>query len=449
MKPISNHPNRPNTANERITININNEQTQPSNTQAAVQPVPVFNSRENTIVSGWLNTAHPHTVEPSREEIRQQNWNLFSSKIINNQGFFKTTDHDWSDWTTQKHDDFLEWAKVTPEFNGLVFDGIQSNINIKKALVDILRIKSALQTLQITQDEIDDEGAKNIADALKTNSSLHKLKLAYNKIGDEGAQALADMLKINTTLHTLLFAFQEISDEGVKAIANALKVNTALGELQLNNNDINDTGAEAIADTLKINTSLHALQISNNDITDTGTKALADALKLNTSIQTLNLRNNLISDNGAIDLAMALKTNTTLTDLNLWKNEIKNSGLSTLITALKINTSIKSILFQKNSYESDSESSQSNEDNELSGLTHRNKLWPVTHPAGMGMSKMIDQQYPELINTFPPELGNLIAENMLWVGKNGGNSTKDFQQIESNLNELMYGAAVRSNTTYN
>ena len=72
-------------------------------------------------------------------------------------------------------------------------------------------------------------------------------------------------------------------------------------------------------------------------------------------------------------------------------------------------------------------------------MKYRNTLWPITNPAGVGLANMINKKYPDLINIFPAEVGNLIAENMLIVNSTDSPLNKDFQEIEKNLFELAYG----------
>ena len=133
------------------------------------------------------------------------------------------------------------------------------------------------------------------------HNKVEELNLTSNNISDEGAKALAEALKVNTALQGLLWlGDNEISDEGAKALAEALKVNTALQKLDLYENKISDEGAKALAEALKVNTALQGLGLvskfwlGSNKISDEGAKALAEALKVNTTLQRLCLSRNKI-----------------------------------------------------------------------------------------------------------------------------------------------------------
>ena len=68
----------------------------------------------------------------------------------------------------------------------------------------------------------------------------------------------------------------EIGDEGAKAIGEALKVNTSLKKLYLHANDaIDDKGFVALVDGLKSNASLRYIELSDIFLSDKNAKLLA------------------------------------------------------------------------------------------------------------------------------------------------------------------------------
>lgn len=137
----------------------------------------------------------------------------------------------------------------------------------------------------------------NILEDIKSNK-VTSLDLSYNDIDDNGAKLIADALKINTSLDWLILSNNKIRDKGAIAIADALKIHEFLTKLDVSCNDIRENGAKAIAAALKINKSLVSLNIWDDDakIGYWGGMALADALKINTSITTLILNDCSIDD---------------------------------------------------------------------------------------------------------------------------------------------------------
>jgi hypothetical protein len=56
------------------------------------------------------------------------------------------------------------------------------------------------RVLDLSGDNISDEGAKDVADNLKVNTLLEMVHLNNNNIGAKGAKYLADALKVNTSV---------------------------------------------------------------------------------------------------------------------------------------------------------------------------------------------------------------------------------------------------------
>ncbi|KAG0059741.1 hypothetical protein BGZ89_000158 [Linnemannia elongata] len=92
-------------------------------------------------------------------------------------------------------------------------------------LIETLKTKSTLTTLDLSENEIGDNGAVALAEALKTNSTLTALYLGSNSIGDNGAVALSEALKTNSTLTTLNLFNNSIGDNGAEVLFEALETN--------------------------------------------------------------------------------------------------------------------------------------------------------------------------------------------------------------------------------
>eukprot|EP00435_Cladocopium_sp_Y103_P073598 s374_g44.t1 len=146
--------------------------------------------------------------------------------------------------------------------------------------------------------KIGDAGAKVVAQALK-HTATEELQLSGNEIGDDGAQALGDGLKENKSLVLLLLENNSIGDAGAQALGEGLKENRSLEKLDLNSNSSGDAGAQALGESLKENRSLLELCLDNNRIGYAGAQALGEGLKENRSLEKLFLNSNSIGDAGA------------------------------------------------------------------------------------------------------------------------------------------------------
>ncbi len=178
-----------------------------------------------------------------------------------------------------------------------------------------------------------------IADALKKNKSLIKLNLTRTfsnfeerrSLNAEEIKPIFEALATNTSLESLNLANNSIDNEGAKVIADFLPY-VHLKELDLSNNAVGTAGAAAI---LSANSSLKSLDMikdsesrgiyrqipnknSEEDKKSWGTfvQALAD----NNTLTSLNLKNQYFDQQALEDIAKALQQNKTMTSLNLQRN---------------------------------------------------------------------------------------------------------------------------------
>lgn len=111
-----------------------------------------------------------------------------------------------------------------------------------------------------------------LGDALKTNGKLVSLNLSMNNVEDEGVPGLFKALGSNCTLLSLNLGnppwkaldYNCITADGIKVIVPILETNTSLQELILSRNDIGDKGTESLAMALQKNTTLVALDIGKS-----------------------------------------------------------------------------------------------------------------------------------------------------------------------------------------
>ena len=245
-----------------------------------------------------------------------------------------------------------------------------------KALAQILRHCKSLHTLQLEHNYISGDGAKALADNLKhcntsnirldgSNvggdgataiakmrkrcSNLRILQLGGNQFGDFGAKALAEGLKHCSNLHTLQLGCNHIGADGVKALAKSLKYCGNLHTLELDCNGIADSSVIPLAENLKHCRNLHILNLMNNYISDNGAKALAKSLKYCSNLHTLNLMNNYISDNGAKALAKSLEHCGNLHTLDLSHNKLGDYGAKAFSESMKHFSSLHTLKLSYNS----------------------------------------------------------------------------------------------------
>ena len=119
---------------------------------------------------------------------------------------------------------------------------------------------ATLTTLDLSHNNLHDDGAKDLAATLKVSTTLTILDLSDTQIGCPGAKDLAAALKVNATLKTLDLSDNKIGAPGAKELAEALKVNTTLTTLDLKYNEIGSSGVKEIAAARKVNTNCTILE---------------------------------------------------------------------------------------------------------------------------------------------------------------------------------------------
>jgi Ran GTPase-activating protein (RanGAP) involved in mRNA processing and transport len=150
--------------------------------------------------------------------------------------------------------------------------GLHGSINfplLSSALVSL----SALETLELLNNNLSNAGALLISQLLVGNRTLTHLGLANNKIKAQGIDAIGDALIQNTVLKTLVLNSNPISDRGGIKLADVLRKNKALKELELSKTLMNDEGAIALAGSLASHPNLIHLSLFGNHIGHDGLAA--------------------------------------------------------------------------------------------------------------------------------------------------------------------------------
>ena len=180
--------------------------------------------------------------------------------------------------------------------------------------------------------------AKAVAAALDGNTTIAELDLSYNNIDDEGVAALADALRRNRALLRLDLRGNDVGAAGCAALASALADPAgaaALTDLNLNGNPIGDDGAVALADMLRVNTTLLDLDVGNCDVGVRGVVAVLSAVNEdNAALESLGLENPrvpTVQEEHAWHAAKMLGNNQTLRTLKCGKWRLGRDGLETMV----------------------------------------------------------------------------------------------------------------------
>ncbi|CAM9461228.1 unnamed protein product [Pylaiella littoralis] len=180
-------------------------------------------------------------------------------------------------------------------------------------------ISCALQSLSLSNADVDDDECNSLMEALAGNVSVKALDLSHNMIGDKetynfvrpdyttGGEAIAEMLVTNITLSRLDLSWNSVRMASGVSLGHSLAHNSALTELKLAHNSLADPGVQAIAQSLRSNGALRLLDISFNNMKPRSAMVLANALLDNSSLDRLIMSHNNVGRRGARAVFMALR----------------------------------------------------------------------------------------------------------------------------------------------
>jgi Ran GTPase-activating protein (RanGAP) involved in mRNA processing and transport len=166
-----------------------------------------------------------------------------------------------------------------------------------KALVGVLRETPCMERLQLSLNEMGDEGAMALSQAFPHVGKLRRLHLSCNGITSDGMTAICNALVHLPMLRHLSLSHNGFGDEGAIAFSNSMHSLPQLRRLNMEDCDIADSGICAIAANLQFTQHLHGMILKDNDITDTGAIALANGMA-GMQVKDLSFRRNAIGPAG-------------------------------------------------------------------------------------------------------------------------------------------------------
>ena len=222
-------------------------------------------------------------------------------------------------------------------------------LDISKNPVDIATIMNPLQNistlkrLRISNNNITEQAADDIANVLASNIQLEVFDISGNCVKTPGVIKIAKSLQQITTLQQLYINNNNISDEAADDIVAVIYSNTRLKELNIGKNSLQLTGAIKIAKVLQYMFTLKVLCINNNNISDKAAGNIAAVIYNNTQLQDLNISENNLQSTGAIKIAKALQNISTLVKLRINDNHITDEAADDIAAALSHNTQLQEL----------------------------------------------------------------------------------------------------------
>jgi len=194
-----------------------------------------------------------------------------------------------------------------------------------------------LQELNMSYNNIDDEGANGIAGIIQAMSMLRRLDISHCNISDAGSILISNTyMKSNKTLKELIISWKN----------DQITINTKSSDLSLPGKHIGDTGAILISKFLYSKTMIKKLDISHNNIRNDGVIAISNCLKQNNTLQELNISGNCIGTKGAEKLGEVIEMNQHLLKLRVSLCTINDDSVNIICSSLtrQLNTVLQELI---------------------------------------------------------------------------------------------------------
>lgn len=155
------------------------------------------------------------------------------------------------------------------------------------ALLTGLIGNSSLKVLDLKGNNLRAAGAEVLGRLLQQNKSLSRLVLEWNALGlwEEAFSLFCEGLALNPSLKQLDLRNNQINHQGASELAQALRRNGSLEVLDLRWNNIGLLGGRALLESLQKNTCLVQLEITGNNIPSDTVKALEQRMAHNSERQ--------------------------------------------------------------------------------------------------------------------------------------------------------------------
>ncbi|XP_071672766.1 leucine-rich repeat-containing protein 45 isoform X4 [Patagioenas fasciata] len=158
-----------------------------------------------------------------------------------------------------------------------------------KLLLHGLCSNTTVKSLDLKGNNLRTVGAEALGKLLRQNKSIRSLILEWNSLGvwEEGFSFFCQGLGANNSLQRLDLRNNQINHQGAGELAMALKHNSSLQELDLRWNNIGLLGGRALLNCLHSNKTLKRLELAGNNVPSDILKAVEQAMDHNQERQTL------------------------------------------------------------------------------------------------------------------------------------------------------------------
>lgn len=174
--------------------------------------------------------------------------------------------------------------------------------------------------------------------------NLRNLDVSFNELDDQGAEDL-----VNTIIGLDKLTKLNLCGNNIRSIAISPTGFKHLKVLDISFNELGGSGTEYIANLLKSNSTITKLELAHNNIMDNGICKISKALETNQSLQVLGLSYNLVTADGFQILIKAITLHPAMTGIEFSFNHVSLIELIGVLSQSSASISTKSITFDNHS----------------------------------------------------------------------------------------------------
>lgn len=219
-----------------------------------------------------------------------------------------------------------------PQLKDLDLSGTSIGRNECAALSTLLRSTTTqLQTLDLADNNIDDDGLESLVNGLVHLNQLRQLTLTRNQLitssGWKIFSTLLEMPSSNLEVQVYL-ANNRIDNEGIQSLINGIVNANKLQELHIGSNPaITSQGWRAVSTLLEMpQSNLKRLHVHYNNIKDEEGLLFAKALAKNSTLETLGLSGSRITSEGWAPFSKLLCDTSTINNTYLSNHTLQSFG---------------------------------------------------------------------------------------------------------------------------
>lgn len=203
-----------------------------------------------------------------------------------------------------------------------------------RAMAMALRLNNTVESLDITDNRLSDDGCYHLGQMLIENVALRELIMCGCRIGAEGARRFFYGLPFNKSICKLDVSRNDLGDAGMTPLAKAIFSGISVKELNLSFNFISGTGAAAMAESLEVHNDFTHWNLSWNNLFTPGTYAFLVRLADNPVLQEVDLSWNSLSGQRIGNAIKAIMSAPLLRVLNLSNNKLTGPPILTISKTL-------------------------------------------------------------------------------------------------------------------